>query len=67
LPVPGPDATKNIVLAALDRADFVIQRKKEREDQGKLAFEMRTGIHTGNVIAGIVGVKKFQYDIWGIS
>jgi class 3 adenylate cyclase len=45
----------------------VIQRKKEREDQGKLGFEMRTGIHTGNVIAGIVGVKKFQYDIWGIS
>lgn len=26
---------------------------------------MRCGIHTGPVVAGIVGVKKFQYDIWG--
>ncbi|HPF89559.1 MAG TPA: adenylate/guanylate cyclase domain-containing protein, partial [Flavobacteriales bacterium] len=28
-------------------------------------FEIRIGVHTGPVVAGIVGVKKFQYDIWG--
>ena len=44
---------------------FMIARKKERDAQGKPAFEMRVGIHTGPVVAGIVGVKKFHYDIWG--
>ena len=33
--------------------------------QGNSTFEIRIGIHTGSVVAGIVGVKKFAYDIWG--
>jgi adenylate cyclase len=65
LPVPKAESTKNTVLAALEMADFIIKRKQEREAVGKVPFEMRAGIHTGNVVAGIVGVKKFQYDIWG--
>jgi len=44
---------------------FMILRKMERDAQGLTAFEMRIGIHTSPVVAGIVGVKKFQYDIWG--
>ena len=65
LPVPTEDATHRLILAALDMSEFVLNRQKEREAQGQIPFEMRTGIHTGNVVAGIVGVKKFQYDIWG--
>lgn len=53
------------VLAAVEMQKFIINRKKERDDEGKLGFEMRVGIHSGPVVAGIVGVKKFQYDIWG--
>ena len=65
LPVPKEDSVKNTVLAALEMTAFIIKRKVERENAGQLGFEMRAGIHTGNVVAGIVGVKKFQYDIWG--
>jgi adenylate cyclase len=65
LPVPSQDSTKNTVLAAMEMTEFIINRKKEREAANQIPFEMRAGIHTGNVVAGIVGVKKFQYDIWG--
>ena len=33
--------------------------------KGEIPFELRIGIHTGPVVAGIVGVKKYAYDIWG--
>jgi len=65
LPVPASSTPAGVVQAALEMQAFMIARKKERDAQGKPAFEMRVGIHTGPVVAGIVGVKKFAYDIWG--
>lgn len=42
-------------------------QKKEREKDHLPFWELRLGIHTGSVVAGVVGTKKFAYDIWGDS
>jgi class 3 adenylate cyclase len=65
LPVGSENATRNTVLAALEMQSFVSNRILEKKANNQIAFEMRLGIHTGPVVAGIVGIKKFQYDIWG--
>ena len=65
LPVPTEGSVKNTVMAALEMQRFISMRKVEMDAIGKHAFQMRLGIHTGPIVAGIVGVKKFQYDIWG--
>jgi len=65
--IPNPDANalKNSVLAGIEMQAFMGQRAIENQNAGRPAFEMRLGIHAGPIVAGIVGVKKFQYDVWG--
>lgn len=65
LPVPHKSTPQDVVNAALEIQEFMEKLKQERLTQGKEPIEMRLGIHTGPVVAGIVGVKKFAYDIWG--
>ena len=55
----------NIVRAAVEMQEFLSDMKYEKNLQKKPIFEARMGIHTGPVVAGVVGVKKFAYDIWG--
>lgn len=65
LPVSSFTHATDMVNAAIEIRNFMLERKKEKEVKGEMPFEMRIGIHTGPVVAGIVGVKKYAYDIWG--
>lgn len=50
-----------VVRAALDMAQFIEHRKKSKD----FSWEMRLGVHSGPLVAGVVGTKKFIYDVWG--
>jgi len=65
LPVPNNTHAFDIIAAALEMTLFIERNKKDRIEKGLPYFELRLGIHTGPVVAGIVGIKKFAYDIWG--
>ena len=65
LPVENKTNPEDTVHAALEIQHFMEQLRNERIMQNKPFFEARIGLHTGPVVAGIVGIKKFAYDIWG--
>lgn len=54
-----------LVLAGLEIIDFMNKHKEERAKDNLPFFEIRIGIHTGSLVTGVVGKKKFAYDIWG--
>lgn len=54
-----------VLNAALDIRDFMLKLKQQKEAQGENCFQIRIGIASGPVVAGVVGLKKFAYDIWG--
>jgi class 3 adenylate cyclase len=65
LPTPNTTHATDVVKAALEIRDFIAASKARKVAADLPYFEIRIGIHTGPVVAGIVGVKKFAYDIWG--
>ncbi|MCB0783648.1 MAG: adenylate/guanylate cyclase domain-containing protein, partial [Flavobacteriales bacterium] len=65
LPTPNTTHAMDVIQAALEMRDFIAEGKARKLAAGLPYFEVRIGVHTGPVVAGIVGVKKFQYDIWG--
>lgn len=65
LPVASNTHAQDVVYAALEIRNFMHTYNQKNERLGRHQFKIRIGIHTGSVVAGIVGVKKFAYDIWG--
>jgi len=65
LPVANNTHAMDVLRAAFELRDFIAEGKANKVAMGLPYFEIRIGVHTGPVVAGIVGVKKFAYDIWG--
>ena len=65
--VPAANHTHAIdcVLAALEIQSFMNQMKELKSQQGLPYWELRLGIHSGPLVAGVIGEKKFAYDDWG--
>lgn len=63
LPTPRPDHAEAIAEMALDiQREIAPFFKLERDDK---PLRVRVGIHTGPVVAGVIGTRKFSYDLWG--
>lgn len=65
LPEPNETHAVDAVNAALEMQSKLAELMDQKAREGKPRFDMRVGIHTGPVVAGVVGSHKFAYDIWG--
>jgi class 3 adenylate cyclase len=65
IPVANTTNPVDIVKAGLKIREYMDQLKADREARNEDFWELRIGIHTGPVVAGVVGKNKFAYDIWG--
>jgi class 3 adenylate cyclase/tetratricopeptide (TPR) repeat protein len=64
LPFPTKDHSHKMMQAAFEIIE-VMKKAENQRDEGVMPFEVRVGLNTGPVVAGVVGLKKFAYDIWG--
>ena len=65
IPLPSDDHACRVVAAAVEIREFVMQHRVEKIAQLGYPFDIRIGIHTGPLVAGVVGSSKIAYDIWG--
>lgn len=65
IPTANTTHPMDAVEAGLAMQSFMVSRNAERKRKGLDSWELRIGIHTGPVVAGVVGKKKYAYDIWG--
>ncbi len=65
LPTEDPNNAEKMIRASFDILDYLETLKQKQIEKNQPYFKIRIGIHTGPVIAGVVGKSKFAYDVWG--
>ncbi len=65
IPTPDENHVENIIKAGIELRNYALRHNQKRRDAGLVPWEMRIGIHVGPVVAGVVGKRKYAYDIWG--
>jgi class 3 adenylate cyclase len=65
IPVTNDEHPVNMIRAGIDIRDYMHNKNERRKAAGLPGWELRIGIHTGPVVAGVVGKNKYAYDIWG--
>jgi adenylate cyclase len=65
IPTENETHLVHIVKAGLEMQEYITKRNKERDGDGRPKWDIRIGINTGPLVAGVVGRKKYAYDIWG--
>lgn len=65
LPEKNDSHAIELVIAGLEICSYVRNIKSDYEDQEKFLWDVRVGINTGDLIAGVIGRSKFAYDVWG--
>lgn len=66
IPEKDPEHATKAVKAALEMRDYM-NTFNSKIKAGEPKWEIRIGVNSGPIVAGVVGIKKFAYDIWGDS
>jgi adenylate cyclase len=67
IPIQNSTNPVEAIEAAMELIEFVHERREHNLKHGLPPWELRIGIHTGEVIAGVIGSNKFSYDVWGAT
>lgn len=65
IPVADADHPFRIIAAGLEIVEFMKEHNRARAARGAEPMEVRIGVHVGPVVAGVLGTRKYAYDVWG--
>lgn len=67
IPIRNTSNPIDVVLAGLEIQRYMVEASRKKHELGEPPWDLRIGINTGELVAGVVGIKRFAYDVWGDS